>query len=74
VSEAGHNRYRVKHGQELLLKPSFPYFFNKTDRVIKPAIKGITINTTTDVISTLEGTMTSATPRRNITIGATQKA
>ena len=41
-----------------------------TVRVNQPAVSGMTMNTTTEVISTLAGTTTCATPQRNITIGA----
>ncbi len=39
-------------------------------RVSQPAASGITMNTTTEVMSTFEGTTTLATPHRNITMGA----
>jgi hypothetical protein len=39
-------------------------------RVTHPAVNGMTMKTTTEVINTFAGTTTCATPHKNITIGA----
>ena len=57
-------------GRKRFSNHSLSWDFNKAVRVRYPAAKGITMNTTTEVMSTLDGTTTSATPRRNMTMGA----
>src|SRR5512141_1356901 len=57
-------------GRKRVSNHSLPCDLRSAVRVSHPAANGITINTTTDVISTLAGTTTCATPHRNITIGA----
>ena len=47
-----------------------PCDFSSTVRVSQPAASGMTMNTTTEVMSTFAGTTTFATPHRNITMGA----
>src|SRR5436190_23342132 len=57
-------------GRKFFSNHSFPCDLSKSVRVNQPAVSGITMKTTTDVISTFAGTTTCATPQRNITIGA----
>ncbi len=57
-------------GRNLCSNQSLPCDLSKSALVSQPAASGITMKTTTEVIRTLLGTTTFATPHRNITMGA----
>jgi hypothetical protein len=61
------DHHRMKLWQERLFEPVLAVDRSSAERVSQPAVSGMTMNTTTEVISTFGGTTTLATPQRNIT-------
>src|SRR5665213_576778 len=70
VSSSAHIITGWNFGRKFFSNHSLPRDLSNSVRVSQAAAKGITMNTTTEVINTLGGTTTFATPHRNITIGA----